>query len=187
MHFFIDLSVYGYHFLAYTPAAIAAASILTAWKFSDEHECVQHHIGSLARAVSIPPHQLSTCVNALVRYYQSCFPESAEKASQSQSLFIPIHEDSDASSPVPSQADTPTLLRRDAPTLVGEPSPRQDSSSSIGSLPPTPTEEAPPQGTTTTTTSTMKANAPTAGAKPQQPYDPERRTPDSILDVAQLS
>ena len=81
----------------------------------------------------------------------------------------------------------PTLLRRDAPTLVGEPSPRQDSSSSIGSLPPTPTEEAPPPGTTTTTTSTMKANAPTAGAKPQQPYDPERRTPDSILDVAQLS
>ena len=78
--FFIDLSIYGTQFLAYTPAAIAAASILAAWKISDEDAMVSRHLDVLARAVQLEPIQLLDLVGALDWYYKRCFPEAEPEA-----------------------------------------------------------------------------------------------------------
>merc|ERR1719482_2489767 len=117
--------------------------MLTAWKFSEEHEAVTKYHSILAHAASLTPSALLACVNALVRYYQSCFPES-EKAAQ-QNLFTPIPDGSsgESASPSPccSQADTPTLLRFDQTAAdQARASPRQGGASSV---PPTPTTEGP--------------------------------------------
>jgi hypothetical protein len=90
MYFFIDLSVYGYHFLEYSPAQITAASLLTAWKFSNEHDAVPRNIKMLAAAVDCKPLTLSTCANQLVEYYKLCFPEAA-KTFEQINLFLPIN------------------------------------------------------------------------------------------------
>lgn len=173
MLFFIDLSVYGYPFLQYTPAAIAAAAVLTAWKFSELHECCQRHIGTLARAVDMAPRQLSECVTQLMRYFQSCFPESAEKAAAAQTLFIPIPNEPHES------ADTPTLLRRDVPVSPADGQSLPDSDASSPS--PTPRGE----GSSSPAPAAFVGGAP-FGAGPQkkqhQQPGPNRYTPDSITD-----
>ena len=73
---------------------MAAAAIITAWKFSDEHDAVPKHIATLARACQLEPAHLSGCVNALARYYQNCFPDAAKGSNPS--LFIPIDKEADS-------------------------------------------------------------------------------------------
>ena len=156
----------GYHFLTYSAASIAAAAILTAWKFSDAHECLPRFIHPLARAVNLEPRQLSACVNALVKYYQSCFPESREAAQQN--LFTPISCEDECDYSSSSQAETPQLLRRDAPDMPSDPT-------RAPSVPPTPMPEAAPSPLTIINKQQQQ----------QQP-DPERRTPDSVLESGLL-
>lgn len=91
MLFFIDLSVYGYNLLIYTPAEISAGALLASWKFSGEHAAVLDYLAVLAHACSTEATRLSSCANDLVKYYQACFPEAA-KSYQSVSLFLPISE-----------------------------------------------------------------------------------------------
>jgi len=173
-NFFIDLSVYGYHFLNYTPAAIAAAAMLTAWKFSEEVESVSKHLRTLASAVTLEPHELTACVNHLVRYYGSCFPESADKV-QHAALFIPISHTNERETPTehierPEQPDTPTDFANKT---------RAEGTTSRASA----EEIAKP-------TAAMEAGLSSASVEPhkvRQPQplttDPQRATPESILDV----
>lgn len=90
MYFFIDLSVYGYNLLVYSPAQITAASLLVAWKFSNEHAAVPRNLHMLAAAVGSDSQHLSRCANDLVRYYKLNFPEAA-KTFDAINLFLPIH------------------------------------------------------------------------------------------------
>jgi len=107
--FFIDLSVYGYQFLSYSPCAVAGSAIITAWKLSDEHDAVDTHLPALARACQLPAAHLTECVNALFKYYQSCFPDAAKGTNSS--LFIPISaaDDSGRESRGPSECPSPEL------------------------------------------------------------------------------
>ncbi len=98
--FFIDLSVYGYKFLAYSHAAIAAACMLIAWHVSGENAATRRFLEPLANAVEMQPKQLVDCVHALDDYNQSCFPEAAKKHHHLSvaNAFVPI----------PSNGCTPT-------------------------------------------------------------------------------
>lgn len=191
-NFFIDLSVYGYHFLAYMPTAIAAAAMLTAWKFSEETDSVSRHLRTLAAAVELEPYELTACVNQLVRYYGSCFPESADKV-QHAALFIPISEKDQRETPTELR-DTPTadLLdvesppeQPDTPTDFGAGKNRSRGASSradgASSVPPPPalTEE------TAKPTAAVEAGSSSASSKSRQQLqpDPMRATPESIMEV----
>jgi len=90
MIFFIDLSVYGYELLQYSPAEISAGSLLAAWQFSSEDEAVKTFIGPLAWGCCTAERRLLDCANALIQYYQACFPEDAK--TREQNNFIPIPE-----------------------------------------------------------------------------------------------
>uniref|UniRef100_A0A7S2D9T7 Cyclin-like domain-containing protein n=1 Tax=Haptolina brevifila TaxID=156173 RepID=A0A7S2D9T7_9EUKA len=89
IQFFIDLSAYGYELLKYSPAEISAGALLAAWTFSDEAEAVQHYIAALAWGCCSKEKRLSDCANALIKYYQVCFPDAA-KSHKQNNLFMPI-------------------------------------------------------------------------------------------------
>jgi len=89
MQFFIDLSVYGYELLHYSPAEICSGSLLAAWRYSNEDDAVRHYIVPLAWGCGTIESRLSDCANALIHYYQVCFPEAAKSQGQNN-IFIPI-------------------------------------------------------------------------------------------------
>lgn len=158
MLFFIDLSIYGYHFLAYSHAAIAASAIVVAWKFSGELDAVKAYTDKLAFAVNLAPAELMGCVGAMVDYYQTCFPEAASHAdASSTNIFAPIdpHDSAISPSSIPAEPEITS----------NAPSPRPLSSPS---LPPAADGPAGP-----------------AAAK-QQKAEHERRTPDSVLEIGML-
>merc|ERR1711871_4869 len=110
MTFFIDLSVYGYQFLAYSPAAIAAASLITAWTLSEMRADITNNIQVLATACELEVCDLRLCVSKLMRYYQTCFPEH----SNGTATFIPIAEEERPpqalpNSPIPTSADAASV------------------------------------------------------------------------------
>lgn len=160
----LPLASAGYHFLAYTPATIAAAAIITAWKFSDEDAVVPQYLDVLAHAVSLEPPQLTSCVNAMVRYYQSCFP-GADKGEQNH-LFTPIPLSESASSSDLSVSTTPTLLCDDARGLAA--------------ASPTPQPSSP--GTPSSAVSTQEAQ-PLQKEQQQQQAQQKRYTPDSVTNL----
>jgi len=90
MQFFIDLSVYGYGLLRYSPAEIAGGSLLAAWKFSNEHNAVDYFLLALADACATTEERLKCCTNELVRYYQVCFPNTVKSC---EHVFQPISPD----------------------------------------------------------------------------------------------
>ena len=83
---------------------MAAAAIITAWTFSDERAAIPKYIATLARACQLEPARLSGCVNALARYYQMCFTDSAEGSKSS--LFVPVDEEADAQAESGDSPDT---------------------------------------------------------------------------------
>jgi len=120
MAFFMDLSVYGYRFLSYPPAAIAAASLITAWTFSEAVVAINGHVGMLADACDLPEEGLRECVKEMIRYYQMCFPDAAKHVVRA-ALFIPIQttrEDSPAtvSAEVADAAISPETVPPETPT-----------------------------------------------------------------------
>ncbi len=85
MMFFVDLSVYCYGMLHFSPVEILGGSLLTAWTFTKAHEAIAHFLPALASACCTSEPVLRACANELVRYYQVCFPEAA-----TEHVFLPI-------------------------------------------------------------------------------------------------
>ncbi len=101
--------------MAYTPAQITAASLLTSWKFSNEHDAVPRNLSVLAAACGTEEVTLSTCANELVKYYTICFPEAA-KSFEQVNLFIPIPEESSCMAEI-ERSESPDSIM--APMQIG--------------------------------------------------------------------
>ena len=180
MYFFIDLSVYGYQFLAYMPCTIAAAAIITAWKFSCKDDAVAQHIAALAGACELEPEMLSTCANALVGYYQTCFPE----AGIHPAVFVPIPSDAPTQSRTTSScsetdgtAEADGETQRDAPETPDNVNSPSSSVADARLESPFVQEMAAAAGTV----------APLGLGKADNLQEGSRLTPDSIIEVHRVA
>ena len=80
LHFFIDLSVYDYALLIYSPAEICAGALLAAWKFSQNDAAVEAQLPALAYNCWTGQERLLACANGLVQDCQACFPDTVDSS-----------------------------------------------------------------------------------------------------------
>mmetsp|Transcript_16915 Transcript_16915/g.43432 ORF Transcript_16915/g.43432 Transcript_16915/m.43432 type:complete len:408 (-) Transcript_16915:843-2066(-) len=135
MQFFIDLSVYSYKMLEYSPAETLGGALIGAWKFSDDAAAIVGFLPHLAQALRTTETRLKLCTNDLVRYYKVCFPtvqsRAVESAVESAPLLAPTP--SPQLVPPPVSAVTPERSRPLAacPMMPAESSNRPGSEAAI--------------------------------------------------------
>tara|TARA_X000001036_G_C20693184_1_gene810215 strand:+ start:407 stop:1663 length:1257 start_codon:yes stop_codon:yes gene_type:complete len=88
MEFFIDLSVYMYNLLPCPPAAVAAVSLLIAWKFSDFSEDYRVALCPpfFARVTGVATEELNNYGLLLMKFYREAFASKFEEDNETEKL-----------------------------------------------------------------------------------------------------